>query len=441
MFCTKCGQKNPDNYKFCSRCGNPLKQPVIVEEAGVTETKKDEVKIEKPTETKSESLSFQDSIQENSPSTRIPNLEEEPGTPLNQYDEDGNLILPVYDEPKKSKLGIILGIIAAVIIIAGGIVSYHYYIESVPFISPYLKSKPEIEAKNFAKNFVDLLSYGNNNSIKNYYPDFYGDSLLITMPFDSKQIDVITITDGVYEVRLSPTVKLIFTQEKDDNYIVAYSKGLFNFPEEGLNLLRKSGIDYNNLTDKEIFNKINALKEEELKKSFTSPDLDFFNLHGKVKKYSCNVGVGGDYLLNGVIQFNKNGYWDNYTSVNVNGIPIISISRNHLNQIIKIERQYTENDEGDIIEYEWNRNQLSKVNGVGIISGHFSYNNNVISSFIFNELEYYNGEIIDYSNDIQYYNFKFDEKENWIYCTWKFSSNSLLHPDKNGEIIRVIEYY
>ena len=27
MFCTRCGQQNPDDSRFCARCGSPLNQP------------------------------------------------------------------------------------------------------------------------------------------------------------------------------------------------------------------------------------------------------------------------------------------------------------------------------------------------------------------------------------------------------------------------------
>ena len=27
MFCTQCGQQNPDDSRFCSRCGNALQRP------------------------------------------------------------------------------------------------------------------------------------------------------------------------------------------------------------------------------------------------------------------------------------------------------------------------------------------------------------------------------------------------------------------------------
>ena len=49
---------------------------------------------------------------------------------VNQYDANGNIILPVYDEPKKKSGGLILGIIFAALIIGAGIWGYSAYVGS-----------------------------------------------------------------------------------------------------------------------------------------------------------------------------------------------------------------------------------------------------------------------------------------------------------------------
>lgn len=434
MFCTKCGQKNPDNYKFCSRCGNPLKQPSRVEAFIVKETK-EERKEKELNEVSSESLENEDIVRNSSENILNP---EENTHPINQYDEEGNLILPVYDEPKKSKMSLTLGIFVALIITAGGIIGYHYYIESISLISPYLQSKPDVEVKRFSKFIITWVSEKRPDLLESFYPGVRNIPYDFTA-IDSKKIKIIQRDGDLFTVSLSPSVQIKMEPENRFFRIIS-SKGLFNFSNDDLDLLSKSGIEYENLTDMEIYKQIENLKDNERRKSFSSPDLDFFNLHGTVKSYTSNMGVGGDYLLSGKIEFNKDGYWINYTSVKINGSPIISLERNSQNQIIKLERVYTENDEGDILLYNWNGNQLSEVNGI-ITNGHFSYNNNIISAFTYMDSQYYEGEIIDYMNNIQYSDFKYDEMGNWISCFWKYTSTSSSYPDTNGIIKREIEYY
>ena len=36
MFCQKCGTQNPDDGKFCSKCGNDLKSTIQAERKGIS---------------------------------------------------------------------------------------------------------------------------------------------------------------------------------------------------------------------------------------------------------------------------------------------------------------------------------------------------------------------------------------------------------------------
>src|SRR3954464_10376577 len=38
VFCTQCGQQNPDDSKFCARCGSPLAHPAAAGAASVEQT-------------------------------------------------------------------------------------------------------------------------------------------------------------------------------------------------------------------------------------------------------------------------------------------------------------------------------------------------------------------------------------------------------------------
>ena len=174
MFCTKCGHKNPDNYKFCSRCGNPLKQTVIVEEDITTETKQNEVKFNGLTEAQSETLGSQDLIKEESSSTKISAIEDNPKSPLNQYDEDGNLILPVYDEPKKGKKGLIIGLILAACLTGFGIWGYSAYVESA-------KKEADLAVWNAWEEYLTATTAGQilsalGENIENTNHDYFSES-------------------------------------------------------------------------------------------------------------------------------------------------------------------------------------------------------------------------------------------------------------------------
>lgn len=134
MFCTNCGQKNPDNYKFCSHCGHPLKWNGKTDSSSIREVSETIVKggneLEKEQPEKSSNPIHQSDNQKE-PLVKEKNQTEEALSPLNQYDEEGNIIMPVYDEPKKGKTGIIVGIITAAGLTGAGIWGYSAYVESV----------------------------------------------------------------------------------------------------------------------------------------------------------------------------------------------------------------------------------------------------------------------------------------------------------------------
>lgn len=371
MFCTKCGHKNPDNYKFCSRCGNPLKQPVIVEEDTATETEPNEVKFNGQTEGQSETLGSQELIKEDSSSTKISALEDEPKSPVNQYDEDGNLILPFYDEPKKGKLGIILGIISAVIITAGGIVSYHYYIESVSFISPYLKSKPEIEVKNFAKNFAELVNQKNLTELKILYPTI-AEADSIDLKYNPNEIKIENFNGETYIIRLSPKVLIKVKEDNDGDYKIVSSYGLFAYPQDKMDLAIKTGMFNSNLTDLEFNERIkdnNFFEYLNNKSQQTFKDILFVNPIFQVT--NPNLGEGyfeitnkQDFEIDGtdyVVKISRTGPEINFNTGEIStyeifeelpGVNLPPKGKGRINTVYSV-------DHGEELEFEniiWNNN-------------------------------------------------------------------------------------
>lgn len=252
MFCTQCGQKNPDNFKFCRKCGNPLRKPSVssLQSEAIIEDKKNDRKDESlvtPGSSVNNNLSGVDKEELNN----LKNNPEEVANPQNQYDEDGNLILPKYEEEKKHNIGIILGLIAAAIIMAGGIVSYHFYVDSVPFLSPYMKSKPEIEVKNFAKKFAQLAEQNNRSELTALYPDI-AEADSIALQYDPNEI-IIENFDGVtYEIRLSSGALINVIAADENNYKVISSRGLFAYPEDKIGIALKTGMYEYRMTDKEF---------------------------------------------------------------------------------------------------------------------------------------------------------------------------------------------
>lgn len=179
--------------------------------------------------------------------------------PQNQYDEDGNIILPIYEEnEKKGKAGIIFGIIATLIIIAGGIIGYHYYIESVPFISSFIKSKPEIEVKSFIVDFLEIADIGNKEVLSEYYPDVvYSNNLNI--PVTSNIIVNNISGSNQYEIRLSdnPVIILYVSGLPDGNFQITSSKGFFYYDPIQIEIAKKTGIWSYDLTDAQLAERMN----------------------------------------------------------------------------------------------------------------------------------------------------------------------------------------
>lgn len=249
MFCTKCGHKNPDNGNFCTRCGNPLIKPKKFNHSEETTSINEEsFNIKDNLKRESEALvkdinQTSEKFNEEKNIDSLNNAKEETNEsiyPQNQYDEEGNLILPVYDDPKKSKVGIIIGIVVAAIITAGGILSYHYFVESIALLSPYIKSKPEIEVKNLINKFIDLAQKNDLEGLKDIYPGiFNADSI----SFNNATINNISIesnNSSGYIVNF-PEFKLII-ESTEEGFKIKDSKDFFAYPLTKKEIAMKTGL-------------------------------------------------------------------------------------------------------------------------------------------------------------------------------------------------------
>lgn len=211
--------------------------------------------------------------------------------PQNQYDEYGNIILPVYEEnEKKGKIGIIFGILAAIVLIAGGIIGYHYYIETIPFFSSFIKSKPEIEVKNFIVDFLEIADNGNKDMLYEYYSDVvYSDNLNIPI---TPNIVVNNISGtNQYEIRLSdnPVIILYVSELSDGNFQIISSKGFFYYDPSQIEVAKKTGIWSYDLTDAQLAERMNDRGYWEYLKSISN--------HSSLELIKIGESDGSEILL------------------------------------------------------------------------------------------------------------------------------------------------
>lgn len=182
---------------------------------------------------------------------------------------------------------------------------------------------------------------------------------------------------------------------------------------------------------------------------FTSPDLDFFNIHGPVKELIISyTGLDDENRYGGPIdawsepglyKFDTRGKWTNPN--------VYKVERNNKGQIVKLI--FSEEGLEDwhyCREFEWKGNQLFSFSQYAL-DGEFHYLDNVISS-----IELFHGYTIDIIEDnIKFSGFVYDDKGNWISCKWNQKISHLIDEDtldpdepptyKSGTMIREITYY
>ena len=117
------------------------------------------------------------------------------------------------------------------------------------------KVSPEEEVRDYGRYFVEKLAANQIDSIKATYPDIVkGDSLL---PVKSDTIIVVESAPGKFDVTLAEGIILKVNRSEEGDITVAESKGLFAFPEDKVELAKKTGMWDDNLTDAQLAERMN----------------------------------------------------------------------------------------------------------------------------------------------------------------------------------------
>lgn len=299
----------------------------------------------------------------------------------------------------------------------------------------------EEQIREFALDFAEKASNNQLDSLKTVYPGIENaDS--VALKYDAEGVIVKSSADGKeYEVLLNPDVAIIVKAMEDGSFTVSESRGLFAYEDRLIKLLKDSGEWNSTLTDVQTAGLLKELVEK--RKAFTSPDLDFFGLHGPVKKMVVMYPgrndwenlFGGWWLWRGSYKFDEDGSWVNVKEIG----DLQKVKRDEENKITKfIVPPYYDDLDFDVISYSWDKNRLKRVSD-RFNDGTFYYNDGLLSKFNYNVSP---GEGRGYWN-LTFSDFEFDDNDNWISCKWKGSYHDD-YGDKdssNGTIIRKIEYY
>ena len=184
-------------------------------------------------------------------------------------------------------------------------------------------------------------------------------------------------------------------------------------------------------------------KEEGKRRNFSSPDLDFFNLHGAVKEMTVrypgqddwNSSLGGWWLWKGTYKFSEDGTWTNFKSIS----DLRKIKRDSKNRITKIIiPPYYDDLDFDVISYSWDGNRLKSVS----------------DRFNDGTLHFKDGDIISFNYSVspgegkgywimQFNDFEYDDNGNWISCKWHgdYHDDYGDRASDDGKILRTITYY
>ena len=189
---------------------------------------------------------------------------------------------------------------------------------------------------------------------------------------------------------------------------------------------------------------------------FSSPDLDFFNLHGHVKQLTISyTGLeDGESLFDGWYNpgtycFDQKGLWINpgvfeYKDGKWVNPGIYKLERNEKGQIIKFYFTKEGLEDWHFCEnFSWMANTLDFFS-LYSTAGTIGYSDNLIANI---ELDHSYTQY-PMEDKITFSNWKFDEQGNWISCEWSqtISYNTEdedpIPPVKNsGLIIRKIIYF
>lgn len=130
--------------------------------------------------------------------------------------------------------------------------------------------KPEEKVKDFALKFGDFVNTNQKDSIQKYYPEFNLTDSLTTLALGN-----ITVTaadsDGNYIIEYSPATSITVKDDKGDIKVME-SSGLFKYPEEKIEVAKKTGMWEENLSDVKMSERMN---DEEFF-NFISKKMNFY---------------------------------------------------------------------------------------------------------------------------------------------------------------------
>ena len=312
--------------------------------------------------------------------------------------------------------------------------------------------KPEEQVKRFAMDFAQKASKNQIDTLKSVYPDVINaDS--IALSFNSESIKILPLDDdGInFRIRYSPDASIELIRNKKGEIKVIESRGIFLFPDTLVSLAESWGLWNKKFSDAEL-SKI--IKEQVLPKlKFTSPDLNFFNLHGPVKSMTVSyVGFDGKkypwlgvWGWKGLYEFNEDGEWLNPKEVSSN---FVKITRNDKNQITNIQLPPNSITGGSSeITYNWSNNRPESFVYYTYegYAGNFVYQDDLISGI---QNSPHNPYEMDYeiTEKTILTDFQYDEMGNWISCKCLYRYNEYINGTPNsgskpGIMNREILYY
>lgn len=112
------------------------------------------------------------------------------------------------------------------------------------------QSFPEEEVRNYGKYFVEKITTNQLDSLTTSYPDISNADSIV--PFKSDSIMVVETTPGHYTLTLAEGITLKLDRSEDGKITVAESKGLFAFPEDKVEVSKKTGMWDDKLSDAQL---------------------------------------------------------------------------------------------------------------------------------------------------------------------------------------------
>ena len=267
--CPQCGKMISDKAETCPKCGLDIKNLYSAENSQGTQN------INNPP------------INENAELNNIsiqPPINEKPshqGDPSFIKEHSSNEASSYTGQMKKSRTGlwIVLSIILAVGIGAAIWIPVHLHNEKL--------LTPEEEVRKFGSYFVEKISAGQLDSIKDFYPEISIADSIVQLKSDT--IKVLEIAPGQYDVTLAEGVNLKINRSEEGKITVSESKGLFAYPADKMGIAKKTGMWEDNLTDAQLNER---LKDEDffkfIKKSKTVNDKKIISV-GQVQPNDKNI--------------------------------------------------------------------------------------------------------------------------------------------------------